>query len=381
VVADTTTRTRADAIFRTLLEAAPDAIVVVTNDGMITFVNAQTESMFGYPTGELPGQPVEILIPNRFRDAHPGHRQRFSKEDSIRPMGAGLALYGLRKDGTEFPVEISLSPLATDDGPFVLTAIRDISARKEMEAQIETTRMQMASSARLSALGVMAGGIAHEINNPLGIIHAYASNLLEMARSNNVCIPDMEKASARIVDTAERIGNIVKSLRALSRDGAGDPTHPSQAREMIEQSAELCRERFRMHSIRLVVPEVDPDLKVNCRQVQITQVILNLLQNAFDAVLETSDDRWIALGVQTDHSHLSISVTDSGPGVPPALRHRIMEPFFTTKPFGKGTGLGLSISRSIAEHHGGELKLTERDGHTTFSLILPLSAEDQDHAT
>ena len=136
-----------------------------------------------------------------------------------------------------------------------------------------------------------------------------------------------------------------------------------------------------MHSIRLDIANVDPALCVRCQQVQITQVILNLLQNAFDAVRGMDSDKWIAVDVKTGHGALTLSVIDSGPGVLPELRHRIMEPFFTTKPVGQGTGLGLSVSRSIAESHGGHLRLGERKGHTCFSLILPVPKEDQPNAT
>lgn len=376
MIPEAITHPKVDTIFRSLLEAAPDAMVVVDTHGRIVFVNARTEILFGYGREQLLGQSVEKLVPARFRDGHASHRKAFTSESRVRPMGAGVQLYGLRKDGKEFPVDISLSPLETEEGKLVLSAIRDVSARIALQDQLDQSRMQVVSSARLSALGMMAGGIAHEINNPLGIIHAYASNLLEMTNDGHLSSSEVERLCSRILATTERIASIVKSLRQIAREGSGDPVTSALVTEMIEQALELCRERFRIHSIRLVPPKVDSGLRVLCREVQIVQILLNLLQNAFDAISSVDGDRWIAIEVGVQEHNVVLSVIDSGRGIAPELRKRIMEPFFTTKPPGKGTGLGLSLSRSIAQDHGGELQYEERDGHTCFSLTLPAPEEE-----
>ena len=381
MIPETATHFNVETIFRNLLEAAPDAMVVVDVDGRIVFINARTETLFGYAREKLLGQTVEMLVPSRFRDSHSGHRRAFTAASRVRPMGAGAQLYGQRCDGTEFPVDISLSPLTTEEGMLVLTAIRDVSQRVAMQAQLDASRMQVVSSARLSALGMMAGSVAHEINNPLGIIHAYASNLLERASDGNLSAPDTEKVCSRIVETTERIASIVRGLRHIAREGSEDPFAPASVREIVGRALDLCRERFRMHAIRLITPEMDASLRVRCREVQIVQILLNLLQNAFDAICDIDGDRWIAVQIGLAGRKVTLSVIDSGPGISSDVRERMMEPFFTTKPVGKGTGLGLSISRSIAQDHGGELLYEEHDGHTCFSLILPTFQEEASGGT
>lgn len=252
----------------------------------------------------------------------------------------------------------------------------DITERKQMEAQIEANKVQLIASARLSALGMMAGGVAHEINNPLGIIHALASDLRDMVEEEGAAPPEMvARNSARIRETADRIAQIVKSLRQISREGSRDRLHPARVSKVVEETLAICRERFRANAVELMLPKTLPELSVPCREVQIEQILLNLLQNAFDAVAEQPAERWVRLDVRSSEGAVVFSVTDSGPGIPEELRSHIMEPFFTTKPVGKGTGLGLSLSKTIAEEHGGKLEYSEDQGHTRFSLILPLARE------
>jgi len=273
-----------------------------------------------------------------------------------------------------------LSPVETKQGKRIVSLIRDITERKRMESELELARARAVASDRLSALGLMAGNIAHEVNNPLAIIHACASDLVEMAEAGQVSMGALEKASARIKLTADRISKIVKSLCEIAREGSGDPIQRACVSKIVDQVLELCKERFRAHSVRLDTPRVDAGLYIICREVQIAQVLLNLLQNAFDAVVEREEDRWVRLEVTSDERSVVFAVMDSGRGVPAKIKARIMEPFFTTKPVGKGTGLGLSLSKAIVEEHGGELELSESETHTCFTFSLPLSKE-ADNAT
>jgi PAS domain S-box-containing protein len=286
----------------------------------------------------------------------------------------------IRPDGSVRHVSTAEGAVLDEHGNAVRlvgTAV-DITERKEMEAQIEASKEQMLASARLSALGMMAGGVAHEINNPLSIIHASAAELQRRIKEEGtVPLRLAERSSERILETANRITKIIKSMRHLAREGSQDRVRPSRVSKITEDTLEVCKERFKDHAVDLRLPRIDPALSVSCREVQIEQVLLNLLQNAFDAVVEQPGEKWIDLGVTVRGDAVEFSVTDSGPGIPPELRTKIMEPFFTTKDVGKGVGLGLSLSRRIVEDHGSTLELTEEDGHPCFSFCLPLARKEE----
>ena len=353
-----------------LVDSSGDAIIGETMEGVITSWNRSAERIFGYSAPEAIGKPISMLLPPARPDEELHILGSLKRGETINAYDAVRT----RKDGRNVEVSVTMSPIFDPLGNLVGASkvARDISDRKVMETELEVRRAQAVASARLSALGMMAAGIAHEINNPLAVIHASASDLMDMAETGEVPLKDLQAASSRIQQTANRISKIVKSLRQTAREGSTDPFQRASIAEIVEQALELCKERFRVHSVRLETPTIDPTLHIFCREVQIAQVLLNLLQNAFDAVIETEGEKWVRLEVASNAQSAAFDVIDSGPGVPPDLKARIMEPFFTTKPVGKGTGLGLSLSKGIVDEHGGELKLCEKDNHTCFSLVLPL---------
>lgn len=250
---------------------------------------------------------------------------------------------------------------------------RDLEAKvEERTRELEGSRMRATESARLASLGEMASGIAHEINNPLAIVKASAEQLLVASGSREVSAPAIHKSAERINRVADRIAKIVMGLRSFARDGRADPFEVTSIEVVVNETLEFCRSRFKNNGIELVVHPLSAELLVHGRSVQMSQVLLNLLNNAHDALRSSNvkNPKIEIFGRKLGES-VEVHVVDNGIGIPEDVRPRIMQPFFTTKEVGKGTGLGLSISRSIMEDHRGELLLAKDPMPTRFIMRFP----------
>jgi signal transduction histidine kinase len=261
----------------------------------------------------------------------------------------------------------------TEDGLSIF--LSNVTEDKKMRDRLELE--QMLREKRIEALSHMAGGLAHEISNPLAIIHGTASDLRRLASEEaSITALDVLKACDRIVQTSDRAMKILRGLRGFAHEGSQDPMQLASINEIVEQSLELQYNRFDRHDIELrldLSPDPPPFL---CREIQIGQITTNLLNNAFDAIVQSNcQERWI--NVKTDHGEHEIRmyVTDSGPGVEDHFKTHLMEPFFTTKEFGLGMGVGLSLSRAIAQDHGGTLILLNDTKNTCFRLAVPFNQE------
>jgi PAS domain S-box-containing protein len=271
--------------------------------------------------------------------------------------------------------EIRISPIP--EGVLLLSL--DINERKKIADELLSANNAreedtIYSASRMAALGEMASGIAHEINNPLSIIIMKVSQLVRKYQSNILGEEDLEEGLSKIATTAQRIGKVVKGLSSISRNSQNDPMTKIKLAAVIEDTLQLCRERFNSHLVKLDadLSDIDVDLEIEGRTSQIMQVLLNLLNNAFDATTLLSD-KWISLQVIPGESGVVIMVTDSGPGIPDQLLGKIMQPFFTTKESGRGTGLGLSISKGIIDEHQGQFYYQKNSSHTCFVIELPYS--------
>ncbi len=240
---------------------------------------------------------------------------------------------------------------------------------------IETSKRQEA--ARLASLGEMVSGVAHEINNPLTVIVACFHRGQRMSQQSSTKPEEFGPIFEKIGKTAERISNIIQAMRSLSRDGSGDAFHTVSTELIFKNLDAICSQRFRMKAIELSFPT--EHFFIECRQVQIEQILLNLLNNSFDAVCD-DENSWVRVTSRiVPGQKLSISVTDSGQGIDINTQQKIMQPFFTTKEVGKGTGLGLSISANIAKAHHGSLEYNVHSEHTQFVLTLPLAQPSQEN--
>jgi PAS domain S-box-containing protein len=357
--------------FRAAAEDAFDAILIMRQDGRHVYANKQAAQLSGFSVPRLLEMGISDL-------AHPEEGEKLMEHFHKRIREAAVPYrYEARivtASGKIVPVEVAATQTTWKGTRAGLWFLRDISERKQAERVIAEQQFEMAASARLSSLGVMAAGVSHEINNPLASISAAAEQLQELLEDGR---QDPEWAfglASKIMRNAERIERIIRGLRLLSREGSGDPFRKAPLRRIVEDSLELCHARFRDHGVRLISSEAPAGLDIECRETQIAQVLMNLLNNAFDAV-KNSPEKWVMLGIDVGDGQVSITVTDSGAGVPFDLADSVFEPFFTTKDIGHGTGLGLSISKMIAESHHGELQLDRSSDHTRFVLRLPLTQQ------
>jgi len=250
----------------------------------------------------------------------------------------------------------------------------DITNEVDQKNQIEEQQQQLFYNSRLASLGEMAGGIAHEINNPLAIISMSMQVLDKIMEKGELKKDILVNVISDVQNTVQRITKIVKGLKNLSRTSSSSEHLPTALKDIFNDVLELSSEKFRSHDISLDIQldEKEFQLKIICDRVQFSQVFLNILGNAFDAI-EELEEKWIKVNILNENDFLTINFIDSGKGVPPLVQQKMFDPFFTSKDIGKGTGLGLSISKSIIEKHGGELGINNQHQNTCFFIKLPKS--------
>jgi C4-dicarboxylate-specific signal transduction histidine kinase len=275
--------------------------------------------------------------------------------------------------------DINAAYWQNEDDRELLERSMELSSKELIEAnqRMEQQRATLVASAKMSTLGEMASGIAHEINTPLAAITTLASQLIELLDDEEIDKSLLKSHARKIEATSFKIGKIISGLRTFSRNANADPFVDIQAKDLLEDVLSLCQERFVLSGVEIRKTLQSEALSFKGRPAQLAQVIVNLLNNAFDAI-STLSDRWVDIEVREDTEGVEIVITDSGSGIPPHVQEQMFQPFFTTKEIGKGTGIGLSISRTILQAHHGELVLNSQCKNTQFILKLPKDLKEKE---
>ena len=367
---DITRRKVAEERSQLVVEATPSALLMVNSDGRITLGNAAAEKIFGYSRQELIGQPVETLVPERFRGEHPGNRGRYLTHPEVREMGAGREHFGRRKDGSEVPIEIGWNPIETPDGLFVLASVVDVTQRRQAELEAESHRNELAHLSRVTMLGELSGSLAHELNQPLTSILSNAQAAQRfLAQGGN--LDEVGEILKDIVAEDRHAGEVIQRLRLLLKKG--EVRHdPLDMSEVVQDVLRLVRSDLVNQGVAVATEIASHLPAVRGDRVQLQQVLLNLVMNGCDAMAGSlAVDRALVVRAEAaDGDGVHVSVSDNGSGIPDDQTERIFDPFFTTK--AHGMGLGLAVCRTIITAHGGRLWAVGNDGRgATLHFAVP----------
>ena len=364
-----------EARFRDLLESTPDGIVMANPTGHIVIANSQAERLFGYETGALRGVSVDLLLPTRYRQAHVGHRSNYFQQPRTRAMGSGLDLAGLRKDGSEFPIEISLSPLRTEESAFVMSAIRDISERKRFEKALQDKNRELASANQ--AKDHFLAGMSHELRTPLNAIIGFTGTLLMQLPGP---LNEEQVKQLRTVQSSGRhLLDLINDLLDIAKIAAGKVDLARDAvdcKALLHEVAATLRPQalakglvFELHLPPLPV-ELPTDRRALC------QIVLNLTGNAIKFTESGAVNLTLKDATRDGKSVVEIDIEDSGIGIPPDDLHKLFGAFTRINPARsnapEGTGLGLHLSQKLAELLGGKISVQSESGRgSCFTLVLP----------
>jgi len=376
--ADTFARTRdllaREAHLQSILSTVPDAMVVIDAKGMITSFSAAAERLFGYRPEEVVGRNVKLLMPSPYREAHDGYLARYLATGERRIIGIGRLVTAERKDGSRFPIELSVGEMRSNDARFYTGFIRDLTERQKTEARLQELQAELVHISRLTAMGEMASAIAHEVNQPLSAIANYLTGsrrlLADATDANTIRV---REAVERAGEQALRAGEIISRLRSFVGRGESEKRVESMAR-LVEEANALALVGAKDQGVHVRFEfEAGSDL-VLADRIQVEQVLLNLLRNGVEAMAE-AETRELTVTTRSVGELLQTTVADTGSGLAPEVIATLFQPFVTTKR--TGMGVGLSISRTIVEAHGGTIWAEPNgDRGARFHFTLRKPGED-----
>lgn len=358
------------AHLRSILETIPDAMVIINEKGRILSFSKTAERLFGFAEAELLGENVSTLMPSPDRERHDGYLERYLRTGEKRIIGIGRLVTGRRRDGTTFPMELSVGEARIGDDRVFTGFIRDLTERQQYEKRLHTVQAELAHVSRVTAMGTLATSIAHELNQPLTAIANYVetASLMLADDPGEESVSMIREALDECAREAVRAGQIVRRLRDYISRGETERQVVSLARLVNEASA-LAFVGAGAQSVDLTVKVAQNDL-VLVDRVQIQQVLLNLIRNAVEAMHDMPHGRLSITATRRDPGFIEVTVSDSGPGISPDMAETLFAPFYSTKP--TGMGVGLSISRTIVEAHEGRIWADASPyGGTSFHFTLP----------
>jgi len=373
-------RTR-EGHLQSILETIPDAMIVIDGNGIVQFFSSAAERQFGYSEQEAIGQNVSILMPNPDRSRHDGYMARYRSTGERHIIGIGRIVTGQRKDGTTFPMHLSIGEMQSGGVPYFTGFVRDLTEHQQTQARLQELQSELVHVSRLSAMGEMASALAHELNQPLAAISNYMKGSRRLlGASSDPNRSKIESALDRAAEQAIRAGQIIRRLRDFVARGESEKRVESLSK-LIEEAGALGLAGAREQGVQLrfnLNPEYD---LVLVDRVQIQQVLVNLFRNALEAMAQSSQRELIASNTLVADDMIEIAVADTGSGFQDDVKQNLFQTFFTTKE--TGMGVGLSISRSIIEAHGGQMWAeSNRSGGATFRFTLPAaSSESLRHGT
>lgn len=364
-----------EAHLASILDTVPDAMIVIDTTGAIQSFSATAERLFGHTAGEVTGENIKMLMPPPYRGNHDGYLDHYLKTGEKRIIGIGRIAVGRRKDGSTFPMELTVGEMRANGARFFTGFIRDLSERQETEARLQELQAELVHISRLTAMGEMASALAHELNQPLSAITNYMSGSRRLLEDKTD--PEAEQvreALGHAAGQALRAGEIIRRLRAFVARGESEKRVES-LKKMVEEASALALVGAKDRGVRIFY-DFAPDLDVVLAdKVQIQQVLLNLMRNAIEA-MDGAPRRDLSIRTRkVEDAMVEIAVADTGAGIEADIADRLFEPFATTKT--SGMGVGLSISKTIVEAHGGRISAAPGpQGGAVFAFTLRLAEQE-----